>query len=144
MRLSVRGDYGTRAVLDLARHYGEGLIQNSDIAARQAIPEPYLHQILLALRKAGIVRSVRGPRGGHTLARPPEELTLADVMEALEGPIGQDCAEEVSGCAQRDLCAVRTVWQGVNKATKRILSAASLAQLAIGPGGIRPQPMYHI
>lgn len=144
MQLSVRGDYGIRAVLELARRYGDGLVQSSDIAALQVIPEPYLHQLLLALRKAGLVRSVRGPRGGYALARPPEELTLAEVMEALEGPLGQDCAEEVSGCAQKDFCAVRSVWQGVDRATRRILSSTTIAQLASKPGKPPASPMYHI
>lgn len=144
MRLSVRGDYGIRAVLELARHYGDGLVQSGDIAARQIIPEPYLHQLLLVLRKAGLVRSVRGPHGGHALSRPPEELTLAEVVEALEGPLGQDCSQEVSGCAQRESCAVRSVWQGVDRATRRILSSTTIAQLASKPEKRPANPMYHI
>jgi len=130
--------------LDLARHYEQGLVQSSDIATRQAIPEPYLHQLLLALRKAGLVRSVRGPRGGHALARDPEELTLAEVVEALEGPIALDCAEEVSGCNQRDYCAVRSVWQGIDRATKRILSSTTIARLASQEANPAAQPTYHI
>ncbi len=140
----MRGDYGIRAVLDLAEHYGGGLVQNSDIAARQSIPEPYLHQLLLALRKSGLVRSVRGPKGGHALARSPEELTLAEVMEALEGPISQDCADDVSGCARRDGCALRLVWKGVDQATKRILSSTTIAQLAKKRVDPSACSMYHI
>lgn len=144
MRLSVRGDYGIRAVLELARHYENGLVQSGDIAARQSIPEPYLHQLLLALRKAGVVRSVRGPRGGHALARSPEDLTLEEVVEALEGPIIQDCSEDVSGCVQRNGCALRRVWQGVDRATKRILSSTTIAQLANEDLDSLASSMYHI
>ncbi|MDP2662666.1 MAG: Rrf2 family transcriptional regulator [Dehalococcoidia bacterium] len=144
MRLSVRGDYGIRAVLDLAEHYGDGLVQNSGIAARQSIPEPYLQQLLLALRKSGLVRSVRGPRGGHALARSPEDLTLAEVMEALEGPISQDCSDDVSGCVQRDGCALRLVWRGVDQATKRILSSTTIAQLSKKRVDASTGSMYHI
>lgn len=144
MRLSVRGDYGIRAILELAHHYGNGLVQSGDIAARQSIPEPYLHQLLLTMRKAGLVRSVRGPRGGHALARSPQELTLAEVMEALEGPIAQDCSDDVSGCVQREDCALRHVWRGVDQATKRILSSTTIAQLASKQGGSAAGSMYHI
>ncbi len=144
MKLSVRGDYGIRAVLDLARHYENGLVQSGDIASRQSIPEPYLHQLLLALRNAGLVRSVRGPRGGHALARDPESLTLAEVLEALEGPIAQDCSDDVAACAQRDGCALRLVWRGVDQATKRILSATTIAQLASKQVGSPAGGMYHI
>ena len=86
MRVSSRADYGVRALFDLAQHYGQGPRQSRDIAARQDIPEAYLHQVLGALNRAGLVRSTRGPLGGHELAREPREVTLWDVLVVLDGP----------------------------------------------------------
>ena len=86
MRVSSRADYGVRALFDLAVRYGQGPIQSRDIAARQNIPEAYLHQVLGALNRAGLVRSTRGPLGGHELARPPADVTLWDVLVVLDGP----------------------------------------------------------
>src|SRR5919205_3574601 len=85
MRLSMKGDYGVRAVLDLAERYGQGPVQSEAIAKRQEISEAYLDQLLTLLRRAGLVRSVRGPRGGHELAKQADEITLMDVLTALEG-----------------------------------------------------------
>ena len=86
MRVSSRADYGVRALFDLTRRYGQGPTQSRDIAARQGVPEAYLHQVLGALNRAGLVRSTRGPQGGHELARPPREISLWDVLLVLDGP----------------------------------------------------------
>jgi len=86
MRVSSRADYGVRALFDLAERYGQGPVQSRDIAARRHIPEAYLHQVLGALGRAGIVRSTRGPQGGHELTRPPAEITILDALEILDGP----------------------------------------------------------
>src|SRR5262245_28322897 len=86
----MRSDYGARAMIDLALRYGDGPVQSADIAVRQGIPEAYLEQLLTALRKAGLVRSTRGPHGGHELARAPAEMSLLEVVSALEGPLGPD------------------------------------------------------
>jgi Rrf2 family protein len=86
MRVSSRADYGVRALFDLALHAGQGPIQSRDIAARQAVPEAYLHQVLGALNRAGLVRSTRGPLGGHELARDPAQITLWDILAVLDGP----------------------------------------------------------
>ncbi|HEY8448332.1 MAG TPA: Rrf2 family transcriptional regulator [Thermomicrobiales bacterium] len=85
MRVSSRADYGVRALFDLALRYGQGPVQSRDIAARQGVPEAYLHQVLGALNRAGFVRSTRGPAGGHELIKEPREVTLWDVMHVLDG-----------------------------------------------------------
>src|SRR3712207_4861160 len=85
MRLSIKGDYGVRALIDLAERTGQGPVQSEAIAKRQGISEAYLDQLLTQLRRAGLVRSVRGPRGGHELARSPEQITLDEALAALEG-----------------------------------------------------------
>ena len=106
MRVSSRTDYGVRALYDLALHYGQGTIQSREIAARQKMPEAYLHQVLSALNRGGLVRSVRGPSGGHELARDPSEITLYDAFEVLDGaeinknhphhtPMGMDPVHQV-------------------------------------------------
>ncbi len=86
MRVSSRADYGVRALFDLAERFGQGPVQSRDIAARQRVPEAYLHQVLGALGRAGLVRSTRGPQGGHELTRPPSQITVLDVLDILDGP----------------------------------------------------------
>jgi Rrf2 family transcriptional regulator, cysteine metabolism repressor len=83
MRLSMKGDYGVRAMLDLAERYGQGPVQSEAIARRQGISDAYLDQLLTLLRRAGIVRSVRGPKGGHELTRPAGSISLLEVLTAL-------------------------------------------------------------
>ena len=87
MRVSTRGDYACRALLSLALHGGQTPTSVREIAERTGLPQPYLEQILLALKGAGLVRSKRGVGGGYVLAREPEELTLAQVISAVDGPI---------------------------------------------------------
>src|SRR5919202_6176591 len=98
VKLSMRSDYGVRAVIDLARRYGDGPVQSAEIAARESIPEAYLEQLLTSLRKAGLVRSSRGPRGGHELAREPNAVHVGEIIAALEGPLlSLDCLGEPDG-----------------------------------------------
>src|SRR5438552_16512295 len=99
LRVPMRADYGARAMIDLAQRYGRGLTQSNTIAVRQQIPESYLERLLTSLRRAGLIRSVRGPSGGHELARAPEGITLGDVWNALEGTqaIGM-CLDDDGSC----------------------------------------------
>jgi len=132
LKISTRGDYGVRALVELAHHYGEGPIQSSEIAARQNIPEPYLDQLLTILRRAGFIRSIRGPQGGHALIRDPEELKLSEVILALEGSLSPiDCLDEASPCSQSGGCAQRWVWEAVRDATVQILDSTTIADIAI-------------
>jgi Rrf2 family protein len=131
VKVSTKGDYGIRALIELAHHYGEGTIQSAEIAARQHIPEPYLDQLLTTLRRAGFIRSVRGPQGGHALVTPPEELNLREVIEALEGSLAPiDCLEGRSTCSQTGGCAQRMVWEEIRQATVAILERTTIAELA--------------
>lgn len=139
MRLTMRSHYGTHAVIELARHYGRGPVQSAEIAARQNIPEAYLDQLLCSLRRAGIVRSLRGPHGGHELARHPRELTVGDVVTALEGPVvPPDLSHTAIGAVSSDnpeaidwwnACAVRNVWHAAAEASQRVLDAATIQGL---------------
>src|SRR2546425_9211314 len=85
MKLTMKGDYGLRAMLNMAAYYGQGPIESADIASRQHIAEQYLDQILMTLRKEGLVKSMRGPKGGHMLAKQPGQISMAQVMQAIEG-----------------------------------------------------------
>ncbi len=132
MRLTMRSDYGAHAVIELARRYGEGPLQSAAIAERQKIPEAYLDQLMCSLRRAGIVRSVRGPHGGHELARNPRELTLGDVVTALEGPVVPQEFVHAGSEDETDwwsACAVRNTWQEAAEASQRVLDATTIQEL---------------
>jgi Rrf2 family protein len=133
MKISTKGEYGLRALLELAQRFGDGYIQSTEIAAARDIPENYLHQLLITLRKASLIRSRRGPQGGHMLARPPEHISLAEALTALEGPLAvTSCAqgELSSACAFSEQCAIRDVWQHMTQVTEDILAQTNLADLA--------------
>ncbi len=133
MRISTRGEYGIRAMLELAACYGGGYVQSGDIARVRDIPANYLYQLLITLRKAGLIRSRRGPKGGHMLARPPERVSLAEVVIALEGPLAPvSCVEDgvYSECRFVEECVVRDVWERVTEATREILEETTLGSLA--------------
>lgn len=130
MKVSTKGDYGIRALIELGLHFGEGTIQSAEIAARQRIPEPYLDQLLTTLRRAGFIRSVRGPQGGHELIREPAGVRLREVIEALEGSLNPiDCLDATSACTQAGGCAQRALWEEVRDATVAILERTTLADL---------------
>ncbi len=130
MKVSTKVDYGIRALIELAQHYGEGPLQSSEIAARQSIPEQYLDQLLTSLRRAGFIRSVRGPQGGHALIRQPEELPVSEIVLALEGSLDPiACLEDGSPCSQQGGCAQRSMWEDVRAATARVLEGTSIADL---------------
>ncbi|PFG72998.1 RrF2 family transcriptional regulator [Tepidiforma thermophila] len=131
MRVSTRGDYGLRALIELAANYGGGPLQSSEIALRRHIPEQYLDQLLATLRKAGFIRSVRGPSGGHELVRPPDQITVKEVIEALEGSLSPvawlDEPPEMTDHPHQ--CGQREIWERIRKATEEILSAYTVADL---------------
>ncbi|MCX5998977.1 MAG: Rrf2 family transcriptional regulator [Chloroflexi bacterium] len=118
MKLTTRGRYGARALLDMALYHDGRPIPLRDIAVRQAIPVQYLEQLVSPLIKAGIVRSTRGPGGGVALARPPQQIRLSEVIEVLEGSI----------VAAR-LCATRDVWEEVGKAVFHVLESTTVQDM---------------
>jgi len=132
MRISSKGDYGIRALIELAHHYGEGrLTQSAEIAARQNIPESYLEQLLATLRRAGLVRSVRGPQGGHALARDPGQIKVSEVIRALEGEIMPvECLDQASECSRTGGCAQRELWEEVQRAIMQVLERVTIGELA--------------
>lgn len=145
MKLTMKGDYGLRAMLDMAAYYGQGPIESADIARRQYIPEQYLDQILMALRKEGLVKSVRGPKGGHMLARSPAEITMAQVMQALEGYVPpMECLPNPDFCKLSPGCALREVWQQIDAMTQQVLGTTTIEQLAQRHQIENLETMYYI
>ena len=131
MKLSTRSRYGTRLLLDMAQHYDQGPIQLGEIAKRQEISVKYLEQIIIPLKKANYVLSVRGPKGGHFLARPPEEINLGEIVALLEeGPSLVECSEHAEVCQRADSCPTRLIWKEVAQAMFDKLAAITLADLA--------------
>src|SRR5258708_6379691 len=131
MRIPMKVDYAVRALLELADTYGSGTKQSAEIAERWAIPAPYLDQLLTALRKAGLVSSVRGPQGGHTLARAASNITVNEVFEALEGPLSPiDCLDDDTRCQFARACAIQDLWGEVQSTVEHVLSSVTIADLA--------------
>ncbi len=133
MKISTKGEYGIRAMLVLAMAADGEPVTSHQIAVEQAIPEPYLRQILAALSKEGLIASNRGPQGGHALGRPAEEISLRDVLVVLEGhttSIDQILALPCSIGVGSDHCAIREVFLQVKEAVEEILAGTSLADLA--------------
>jgi Rrf2 family protein len=140
VKVSTRGDYAARALLSLALHGSARPTSVKEIAERTRLPQPYLEQILLAVKGAGLVRSKRGVGGGYVLARPPEQITLADIVAAVEGP-QLPLAEHPDHCEGH--CILQEVWVCVYDETRRYLEQVTLAQLVertmVGhPGNVTP------
>ena len=131
MKVSTRGDYASRALLSLALHDDHGGPTSvRDIAERTGLPQPYLEQILLALKGAGLVRSKRGVGGGYVLARDPEEVTLGDIVSAVDGPIvAGDFGRPHEGgaCDHEGQCVLLSVWGDVGDSMRRHLDGYTLA-----------------
>ena len=130
MKLSTKSRYGTRMILDLAQHYGQGAIQLGEIANRQNISLKYLEQIIRPLKEAGFVKSFRGAKGGHILNKPPEEVTVGEVVSLLEG--GKtlvNCDKEPDVCNRVDTCVTRFIWMEAATAMYERLGTITFADL---------------
>jgi Rrf2 family iron-sulfur cluster assembly transcriptional regulator len=145
MRVSTRGDYASRALLSLALHGAETPTSVRDIALRTALPQPYLEQILLALKGAGLVRSKRGVGGGYVLARPPEEISLAQIVSAVDGPIaaGDFGEPHANGaCDHEGQCVLLAVWADVGETIRLHLQSFTLADMVNrARGNVVPTPV---
>ena len=130
MKLSTRGQYATRALLDLAQHRNDEPVQLRDIARRQQIPQRYLEHLITPLIAAGIMGSTRGPRGGVSLARSPDDIRLDEVIRLLEGSVAPvECVNNPSLCDRATLCAARDIWGDLKKAINGVLSSVTLTDL---------------
>jgi Rrf2 family protein len=130
MKLSTRARYGTRALLDLALHSGEGAVLLKDIARRQEFSLPYLQHLITPLIAAGIIKSTRGARGGILLLKPPAEIKLSEVLQLLEGSIAPaDCVNNPKTCPRSDLCVTRDIWGELEKVMNAVLESTTLQDL---------------
>ena len=132
MRISTKGRYGLRAMVDLAIHYSEGQITLSSIAERQEISESYLEQLLNTLKKAGLVNSTRGHQGGYILTKDPGEITLFSIVEVLEGTLAPvHCIEKFQTleCKRKDICVTKGVWEKVRNSICNVLEEITLKEL---------------
>ena len=130
MKLSTRTRYGIRALLELAEHYGRGPLQIRIIAERQDISVKYLEQLMVLLKTAGYIRSIRGSKGGYILAKQPDLIKLSDVFGILEGSVTTvECLENENYCARIADCAIRQIWSDVQEAIENVLSSVTLKDL---------------
>ncbi len=141
VRVSTRGDYASRALLSLALHGAETPTSVRDIAERTGLPQPYLEQILLALKGAGLVRSKRGVGGGYVLARAPEEITLSQIVSAVDGPIVAGdfgMPHENGACDHEGQCVLLSVWGDVGDHMRLFLDSFNLADMVARARGLVP------
>ena len=130
MKLSTRGRYGVRTLLDLALHQDEGLVLLKDIARRQEFSLAYLEHLIAPLIAAGLVKSTRGARGGVSLVKPPSEIKLGEVVQLLEGPIAPvDCVSHPESCHRSSFCVTRDIWVEMKEAMSRVLDSTTLQDL---------------
>lgn len=130
MKLSTRGRYGVRAMLELAMNSGKGPVPLRDLASRQEISAKYLEQLLIPLKGAGLVKSIRGARGGYMLAFEPSRISLYDIVRSLEGPLAPvECVEDAAYCERVGGCTVHLVWGEMGKILVDYLTRLTLADL---------------
>jgi Rrf2 family protein len=151
--LTRRGKYGLKAAIALTREYGRGPVLISDLAEQEAIPKKFLESILLELKHRGLVHSRKGPHGGYQLGRAPEQISVGDVIRALDGPLALvSCVSRTAyapceECVTQHDCAVRRVFQQVRDETARILDGTTLAAAASqepADEGLEPNDIIHL
>ena len=130
MKISTRGRYGLRAMLELARCHGQSPLRMRVLAERESLSRKYLHGLLTALKEAGLVRSVRGPGGGFLLARAPSKIRLSQILHALEGPLSLvDCVADERACGRTKSCTARRVWAELSATIESVLEKVTLEDL---------------
>ena len=131
MKISTRGRYALRTMVDLAQHSGEGLVTLKDVAARQDLSQKYLEQIVTQLSKAGLVKGTRGPQGGYKLARAPKDYSVGEILELVEGSLAPvECLEsESNNCDRCSSCATIDMWTGLYKVVTDYLGNITLEDM---------------
>lgn len=145
MKISSRGEYGLLALVDIARNAGSGPVQVYQIAERQGIPKQYLDQLMLALKNARLVASVRGRQGGYVLARPASAITLFDIVTALEGPIGNTNFLPGRSRRKNNVRSVfQGIWQEMSAHTESVLRSKSVSQICDECTALESEITYEI
>ena len=132
MKISYKGDYALKTLLELAFNYNKGVLSIQELAKKGDIPEKFLEQVLLSLKKGGFVDSKRGVSGGYLLAKPPEDITIGEVIRFIEGPIEPiACAGKKSyeNCKDFKCCILRDIWSQVYTATSLVVDTITFAEL---------------
>lgn len=132
MKVSTKGRYGLRAVVDLAVNEKDGQVSLKSVAERQGLSENYLEQLFSSLKKSGLVKSVRGAQGGYLLARPADKITVGDVLRSLEGtlcPVECIDLEMPSSCDKADACVTATVWAKLRDKINEVVDSFTIADL---------------
>ena len=131
MKLSTRGRYGVRLMIELALHHGAGPVLLKEIAERQGISEKYLWHLINPLKTTGLVNSIRGAHGGYVLGKAPEAITLKEILQVLEGSLCLvDCVDNPSLCERSPSCVSRDVWGGASKNLRQTMADTTLAAMA--------------
>lgn len=138
MKLSTKGRYGVEAMIDLALHCGSEPVSIKSISKRQAISEAYLEQLFAPLRKAKLIKSIRGAQGGYVLGKDPKDIFISDILDVLEGPIGvSECVEEQGKCGNSSSCPTRLLWVKIKESIDRVTKAISLQDMMDDYNGIK-------
>ncbi|MFH2137548.1 MAG: Rrf2 family transcriptional regulator [Candidatus Omnitrophota bacterium] len=131
-KLSTKGRYGSRLMVELALNYGKGSMLLKDIAHQEDISEGYLEHIIPLLKAAGLIHSARGAHGGYVLARPPEAITLKEIVQALEGSLAPvECVDTPSVCTRTKCCVTRDVWTELKDSITKTLEKVSLKDMVV-------------
>ena len=145
MKISTKGRYGLRTLMDIASHQAKGPVNLGDIAERQGISAKYLWQIVNLLKTAGFVRGTRGPKGGYILLRNPAEITLLDIIQVLEGPLSLvECVDDAAFCARTGDCVAHSVWGEVSQLILDALQKITLAEILRRHAGVGNSGQYVI
>jgi len=132
MKLSTRGRYGVKAMFDLALNFSDEPVPIKSIAERQGLSEAYLEQLMAALRKAGLVKSIRGAQGGYVLSDSPDKITVGDIIRSLEGSMAPvDCVieDEETDCEKAEYCVTRLVWERIRDSINRVIDSITLQDM---------------
>lgn len=145
MKISTKGRYGLRLMIDLGVSYNKGLVPLKEVASRQDISDKYLEQIIMQLNRAGFVRSTRGAHGGYALAMPPEQITVGDVLRVLEGSLAPvDCVDcDKPDCDRVQTCVTYSVWMKIKEAVEDVVDNITLGSL-VDEYNTRGQLCYNI
>ncbi|PIV05715.1 MAG: AsnC family transcriptional regulator [Syntrophobacterales bacterium CG_4_8_14_3_um_filter_58_8] len=132
MKLSTKGRYGVRMMIDLAAHYGEGPVLLREVAKRQEISEKYLSNLINPLKATGLVEATRGVHGGYVLGKAPTEITMKEIIEVLEGPLCLvDCVEKPAVCNRTPFCIASDLWSEAAEGMSKVLGKYTLADMVI-------------
>lgn len=133
LRLSTKEQYGVRAMYEIARGYPETPVTIKEISERQDVSVAYLEQILNKLRKAGLIRSIKGPGGGYILNKSPEKISIASILNELEGPVAlTSCLDPEEGCVRVDSCVTHLLWKALGEQVEAFLKTITLKNLIKG------------